>query len=175
MLWGGRERRGGEGGGVIVVASFKTIDEQLQQNWGCYFPHAYHVSVGSTLFSQINETVCVSVVQPKPVRGSPASSSLRRTSSLDTIGTYLKGQWPVDIGGCHHTLTAGSFMCDKMTQVHTAQGTYSRITSGWKKGNIWHWITTKQENVTNLAPSSVTRKSQDYTDTYGTEVAMTYT
>lgn len=57
------------------------------------------------------------VERPKAVRVSPASSSLRRTNSLDTIGTaYLKGQWPADIGGCHHTQSSGTFMNDKGTQ-----------------------------------------------------------
>lgn len=56
------------------------------------------------------------VERPKAIRVSPASSSLRRTSSLDTIGPYLKGQWPVDIGGCHHTVTQSSGMFDKGTQ-----------------------------------------------------------
>lgn len=59
----------------------------------------------------------LSVERPKPVRLSPASSSLRRTSSLDTIGPYLKGQWPADIGASHHTQSTGTFMADKMTQV----------------------------------------------------------
>ena len=56
-----------------------------------------------------------SVERPKAIR--PASSSLRRTSSLDTIGPYLQGKWPVD-GGCHHhTQSSGTFMADKQTQV----------------------------------------------------------
>ncbi|KAL4222270.1 Glucocorticoid-induced transcript 1 protein [Mactra antiquata] len=56
------------------------------------------------------------VERPKPIRVSPASSSLRRTNSLDTIGPYLKGQWPADIGSSHHTQSSGTFMADKMTQ-----------------------------------------------------------
>lgn len=60
------------------------------------------------------------VERPKPIRSSPASSTLRRTGSLDTIsgvGLYLKGQWPADIGGLHHTQqTTGTHMVDKTTQ-----------------------------------------------------------
>ncbi|XP_060575763.1 glucocorticoid-induced transcript 1 protein-like, partial [Ruditapes philippinarum] len=57
-----------------------------------------------------------SVERPKAIRVSPASSSLRRTSSLDTIGPYLQGKWPVDVGSHHHTQSSGTFMADKQTQ-----------------------------------------------------------
>ena len=63
-----------------------------------------------------------SVERPKPIRSSPATSTLRRTGSLDTISgvgsSYLKGQWPADIGGLHHTQqSTGTHMVDKTTQV----------------------------------------------------------
>lgn len=62
------------------------------------------------------------VERPKAIRSSPATSTLRRTGSLDTIsavGSYVKGQWPVplDIGGPHHSQqTSGSHMVDQTTQ-----------------------------------------------------------
>ncbi|KAK3603581.1 hypothetical protein CHS0354_017295 [Potamilus streckersoni] len=55
------------------------------------------------------------VERPK-ARISPASSSLRRTGSLETIVPYLKGQWPADIAGLHHYQQSGIFMLDKCTQ-----------------------------------------------------------
>jgi hypothetical protein len=63
-----------------------------------------------------------SVERPKAIRVSPASSSLRRTSSLDTIGPYLQGKWPVDVGSHHHTQSSGTFMADKQTQVSSFKG-----------------------------------------------------
>lgn len=61
------------------------------------------------------------VERPKPVRISPATSTLRRTGSLDTISgvgsLYVKGQWPADIGGLHHTQqSSGPHMVDQTTQ-----------------------------------------------------------
>ena len=38
-------------GVVFSLASFVTIDEQLQQNQGCHFPHAGCASWGLSLFS----------------------------------------------------------------------------------------------------------------------------
>jgi len=37
--------------GVNGVAFFISIDEELQQNRGCCFPHASYASLGFALFS----------------------------------------------------------------------------------------------------------------------------
>ncbi|KAL3832522.1 hypothetical protein ACJMK2_024157 [Sinanodonta woodiana] len=63
-----------------------------------------------------NSPSSVKVERPK-ARISPASSSLKRTGSLETIVPYLKGQWPVDKAGLHHyQQQSGNFMIDKYTQ-----------------------------------------------------------
>jgi len=40
--------------GVNGVAFFISIDEQLQYNRGCYFPHANYASLGLSLFVRLN-------------------------------------------------------------------------------------------------------------------------